>query len=175
MSTLTPDETILGLLAAQPQHGYQLMDTFEDPQRLGSVWKLSTSQLYAVLKRLERGALITGVEQYSENAPPRTEYRITDGGWHVLMTWLNDLTPSASVRRVRVECLSRLYIAQILHQPILPIIQRQRAACAAERARHAALLAAMPHGVGALAIELVITQLDAVLQWLDRCELSLSC
>ena len=54
MSQLTPDETLLGLLAAQTRHGYELQECFRDPAQLGEVWNLSTSQLYAVLKRLEQ-------------------------------------------------------------------------------------------------------------------------
>jgi len=53
MATITPDETILGLLAVRERHGYDLLDCFRDPSQLGEVWNLSTSQLYAVLKRLE--------------------------------------------------------------------------------------------------------------------------
>ena len=173
MSALTPDETILGLLAAQSQHGYQLLEVFRDPQRLGNVWKLSTSQLYAVLKRLERQQWISGVEQLSENAPPRIEYSITAHGWTILNHWLNDVTPSASVRRIRVEFLSRLYIAQLLKYPIEPIIAQQRAACQAEYTRLQSAHASTPNGIDSLAADMVITQLEAVLAWIDRCKLVL--
>jgi DNA-binding PadR family transcriptional regulator len=122
MSALTPDETILGLLVVQPQHGYQLLEAFHDQDRLGQVWSLSTSQLYAVLKRLERRAWIVGHQIDSENAPPRTEYATTQAGLEQLMIWLNEPHPSPSIRRVRVEFLSRLYI--ILHafwdSPLIP-------------------------------------------------------
>ena len=42
-----------GIVAARARHGYQLIDCFRDTAQLGRVWDLSTSQLYAVLKRLE--------------------------------------------------------------------------------------------------------------------------
>lgn len=171
MSALSPDETILGLLAAQAQHGYQLLDAFSDPAQLGSVWKLSTSQLYNVLKRLEREGWIYGAEQVSDNAPPRIEYALTDAGWSVLRAWLGEPQPSASVRRIRVEFLSRLYVATRLAYPSLPIIERQRAACHAELDR---LQAAGTEGMGTLAAEFVIAQLHAVLGWIDRCALSIN-
>ena len=60
MSSITPDETILGLLAVRARHGYELLDCFRDPSQLGEVWKLSTSQIYAVLKRLESQGLTEG-------------------------------------------------------------------------------------------------------------------
>ena len=60
MSTLTPDETILGLIAIQTCYGYELIETFRSSSELGDIWKMSTSQIYAVLKRLERVGLIDG-------------------------------------------------------------------------------------------------------------------
>ncbi len=173
MNALTPDETILGLLAAQAQHGYQLLEAFQDPQRLGKVWKLSTSQLYAVLKRLERQEWISGIEQSSESAPPRVEYSLTEAGWRVLDEWLSTVAPSASIRRVRVEFLSRLYIAQLLKLPPAPIIARQRAVCQAEYARLRSAQGKSLQSMGYLAAEMVIAQLEAVLTWIDRCELVL--
>jgi DNA-binding PadR family transcriptional regulator len=170
MSALTPDETILGLLAAQPQHGYQLLESFDDPLRLGNVWKLGTSQLYAVLKRLERQGWITGEARGAENAPPRTEYAITDGGWTALRGWLNDPQPSPSVRRVRVEFLSRLYIAQTLHLSPQSIINHQREACRTEIARIQEHHGELPAGVGALARDLIIAQLEALMTWIEHCE-----
>lgn len=173
MGALTPDETILGLLASRAQHGYQLLEAFQDPQRLGNVWKLSTSQLYAVLKRLERQQWISGVEQPSDHAPPRVEYSITERGRLALDDWLNTAAPSASIRRIRVEFLSRLYIAQLLTHPTERIIEQQRAVCLAEYTRLQAEQANRPHGIGTLAADMVITQLEAVLIWIDQCELAL--
>lgn len=174
MNTLVPDETILGLLAAHTQHGYQLLETFNDPHKLGRVWHLSTSQLYAVLKRLERDGWIEGRQIESENAPPRTEYALTTAGRDYLETWLNDANPSPSIRRIRVEFLSRLYIARLLHRSVAPIIMAQRRACLAERANLVAGLSGEPNNIGHLASDLMIAQLDTVLQWMDRCMLVLT-
>lgn len=174
MRALTPDETVLGLLASQAQHGYQLLESFRDSERLGNVWKLSASQLYAVLKRLQRQGWITGFEHESENAPPRVEFSLTGAGWHRLNAWLNAPDPCPSIRRVRVEFASRLYIAQLLGRPVQPIIAQQRAACEKECRRIQGIQETGPAGIGWLASELVIAQLDAVLRWLDLCELILS-
>jgi PadR family transcriptional regulator, regulatory protein AphA len=169
MSNLTPDETILGLLAAHPQHGYQLLETFNHPDHLGNVWSLSTSQLYAVLKRLERNGWIHGHSTLSDNAPTRTEYTLTPSGKEVLHLWLNEPHPSASIRRVRVEFLSRLYIAQRLGIPALSIVRHQRLACEHERSRMVTQPAS-PHSIGGLASRFVVAQLDALLQWLQDIE-----
>src|SRR5690349_16220765 len=133
MSSITPDETILGLLAVRARHGYELLDCFRDSSQLGEVWQLSTSQLYAVLKRLEAQGFTEGQEVLVLDAPPRTEYTLTDAGESRLQAWLNEVFPSASVHRVRVEFLSRLYIARLLDVPTVPIVERQKAACSKKR------------------------------------------
>lgn len=171
MSALTPDETILGLIAIQHCHGYELVELFRRSEALGDVWKMSTSQIYMVLKRLEQRGFITGCVVESDIAPKRTEYNLTPEGEARLFDWLHDPHPSASIRRVRVEFLSRLYIAHHLKIPTLPIVQRQRAACESARAQLLASLRNKPLGMSYLAQEFMIAQLDAVLMWLERCEL----
>lgn len=171
MSQIVPDETILGLLAANPGHGYQLLECFRDPAQLGEVWHLSTSQLYAVLKRLEKAGFITGQEIPSADAPARVQYRITQRGRKQLEGWLHEPQPSASVRRVRVEFLSRLYIARLLNIPTQPLVARQKKACQQQLAALITQREAAAPGVGFLALELVIAQLQAILGWIDRCEL----
>lgn len=172
MSSPTPDETLLGLLAANARHGYQLLDCFRDPSQLGEVWNLSTSQLYAVLKRLSAQGLIEGQELTSEDAPTRTEYTLTATGSKRLESWLNEACPSPSIRTVRVEFLSRLYVARLLNVPTISIVQAQKAACRQKRGELVEQRKLIEPGVGFLALELVIAQLDAVLQWIDRCELT---
>lgn len=171
MTTLTPDETLLGLIAIQPRHGYELVDCFRDPAQLGDVWSMSTSQVYAVLKRLERQGWITGCTLDSDTAPTRTEYRLTPEGQAQLERWLNEPNPASSIRRVRVEFLSRLYIARQLNIPAIPMVQRQKAACQAEYEALIQQREAAPAGMAYLALELGIAQLGAVLQWITRCEL----
>jgi DNA-binding PadR family transcriptional regulator len=171
MSSLTPDHVLLGLLAAEARHGYQLLDVFRDPAQLGAVWNLSTSQLYAVLKRLERDGLIAGERLESEVAPARVEFALTAAGHDALAAWLHDSTPSGSIRRVRVEFLSRLFIARLLNTPTAPIVARQKRACMDALAAHQRERDLAAPGIGLLATDLVIAQLEAVLTWIDRCEM----
>jgi DNA-binding PadR family transcriptional regulator len=172
MSSLTPDETILGLLAIQARHGYELLECFRSPLQLGRVWNLSTSQIYAVLKRLERADLIVGREVVSEAAPPRTEYTLTDAGDKRLHAWLNEPLPSPSIRRIRVEFLSRLYIAQQLNIPTDAVVRYQREACITRCKQLAAGRDHAQPGIEALALEFQLNQQEAALRWIDRCELS---
>jgi len=171
MSSITPDETILGILAVRARHGYALMDCFRDPTQLGEVWRLSTSQLYAVLKRLEAQGLTEGHEVIVPDAPPRIEYSLTSKGEARLEAWLHDQFPSASVHRVRVEFLSRLYVARWLDIPTLPIVEQQKVSCREKREELFECMQNAEPGMGRLTLELVVAQLDVILQWLDRCEL----
>ncbi len=170
MSQPTPDETILGLLLQEAQHGYQLLEAFADEQALGRVWKLSTSQLYAVLKRLQTQGFITGEEAYSADAPPRTVYHITRSGEAYVQAWLDEPHPSPSIRRVRVEFLSRLYIARLLHLPTEALICNQKMTCLEKRNALAAQHNNADNSLGSLALELEIAQFEAILAWITQLE-----
>ena len=132
MSRLSPDEVILGLLQAAPAHGYELLERFRDPAHLGRIWNMSTSQIYAVLKRLESEGAIVGQPIPQPDAPARTEYHITTQGKDSLAAWLADSHPPISIHRIRVVFLSRLYIATLLGQPTDVIIERQLSVCVAQ-------------------------------------------
>lgn len=169
MNKLSPDCVVLGLLAIAPCHGYRLLAFFHDPAELGQIWRMSTSQLYVVLKRLEQRGWVTGQERASADAPARTEYRLTESGRASLYAWLHEAQPTARVRSVRIEFLSRLYIARALGVPTTAIVKAQQRVCLDERARLLAERDKTSPGVSFLALEFMIMQLDAVLQWIDRC------
>lgn len=129
---------------------------------------MSRSQVYAVLKRLEQQRLIRGTEVRGREAPDRVEYSVTAAGRRQLENWLTEAEPSASVRSIRVNFVSRLYIAERLHRPLGPIIDRQAAACvdrlrALESARGAAASVTERRS-----LDFVLGQLQAAIDWLDR-------
>lgn len=171
MSQLVPDEVLLGLLAERGGYGYQLLEHFRRPELLGNVWYMSTSQLYAVLKRLVQKRLIVGREVTVADAPARTEYQLTDAGRQQFEAWLAEADPSPSVRKVRVEFLSRLYLARLLNRPTISIVRAQKKSCHHRLGELMASREQSAPGIGLLAIELVIAQLHAILDWIDRCEL----
>lgn len=171
MDTLTPDETILGLLAIRPRHGYELLESFRKNDQLARVWKLSTSQLYAVLKRLERHQWIAGREVLTLNAPPRTEYALTAAGEVQLDQWLHVRHPSPSIRRVRVEFLSRLFIARALNLPTKQIVLRQRKACLERKSTLMTEQETAAPGIEYVTLAFQISQYNALLDWLSSIEL----
>jgi len=170
MSQLTPDETLLGLLAANANYGYQLVQCFRDLEQMGDIWNLSTSQIYAVLKRLETQRLISGNAVPVPDAPVRIEYCLTEQGLKHLAAWL-DADPSPSIRRVSVEFLSRLHIARLLNISTINIVRRQKIIC---QQRYNDLVIERDQaesGIRWLKKELEISKMGAILQWIDRCEL----
>ena len=171
MTSLSADNTILGLISIQNGYGYELIETFRNPAELGDVWKMSTSQIYAVLKRLERQNLIEGRVIESDSAPSRTEYHLTANGQAQFETWLHEPNPSAVVRHIRVDFLSRLYLARQLNISTDQIVQRQRMACERQLEKLRLESEQKSVGISYLAQELMITQLEAVLRWIERCEL----
>lgn len=162
-----PDDLILGLLAFRHQHGYELLAHFQAPAELGRVWTMSRSQVYAVLKRLELQGMVRGRPVAGQAAPDRVEYAVTAGGRRQLESWLLETEPSASVRSIRVEFISKLYVAERLGRSLDPIIARQEAACLnrlreLEKARQSAASATERRS-----LDFVMGQLRAAITWLD--------
>lgn len=170
MSRVSPDEVILGLLANNTSHGYQLLEYFREDAPLGQIWSLSTSQLYSILKRLEHRDNIQGREFFPDDAPPRTEYWLTETGQQRLRSWLHDPCPSASTRHIRTVFISRLFIAGRLRIPTTPIIDAQRSTVMARRQQLIAQQCQTPFGVQYLSLDLIIAELGVVLDWLERCK-----
>lgn len=174
MARPIPDEVVLGLLKAKPTHGYDLLEVFNSPAHLGRCWRMSTSQLYAVLKRLERNGSVCGKEVDVLNAPSRIEYEITDHGCQQLDNWLFELKPSASVHRIRVEFLSRIFIANLLNHPRDPIVKGQIASCERQRDRFHSQKQTCRSDMEALTLDFIINQLDAAINWLETYQFKLS-
>lgn len=171
MNKISPDEAVLGLLAEKPCHGYQLLAHFRE-SALGPIWKLSTSHLYTILKRLERRGEIDGREVGGDTAPIRTEYWLTPAGEKRLRRWLNEQHPLPGTRHIRTAFLSRLYIAQLIGAPLQPIIRAQKSSC--QNYRQALLAMQSQSGIEHLSTDLLASELDAIIAWFDRCEAALA-
>lgn len=107
MSNISPEFALLGFLIAEPVHGYDLHQKFQS--ELGSVWRLSQSQAYAILKRLEARGDITSQQVEQDKLPPRQILHITKGGKRRFEEWLRESGHNA--RSIRLEFLTRLYFS----------------------------------------------------------------
>mgnify|MGYP001055858683 CR=1 FL=1 len=173
MNRLVPDEVILGLLKAQPTHGYELLEYFRSSSALGRIWTMSTSQLYAVLKRLANDGDIVGRVLNVPNAPARVKYTVTERGVQRLDAWLYDLKPSASIHRIRILFLSRVYIANLLNAPLEAIITAQLSSCQAQQDILIVHRVGSQSEIEQLTLDFVINQLDAAINWLKQSEFSI--
>ena len=126
---MVPDCVLLGLIKANPSHGYEMLDLFRSTSDLGRIWTMSTSQVYAVLKRLEKKELIDGKPILGRDAPSRMEYSITKKGEEKLHDWLYEANPSPGIHWIRVVFFSKLYIASLLGMPTDEIIEIQQDVC----------------------------------------------
>lgn len=174
MNRIVPDEVILGLLKARPTHGYELLEYFRSSSALGRIWTMSTSQLYAVLKRLSIEGDIVGTVLDAPNAPDRVVYTVTERGDQKLESWLYDPHPSASIHRIRVLFLSRVYIANLLAASLELIITAQISSCLAQQNVINAQRLSSHSEIEQLTLDFVISQLNAAINWLKQSQFSIN-
>jgi DNA-binding PadR family transcriptional regulator len=108
MSNISPEFALLGFLVAGPSHGYDLHQKFQ--AELGDVWRLSQSQAYAILKRLEARGDIASRLVEQDKLPARQILRITKSGKRRFEGWLKNTGRNA--RSIRLEFLTRLYFSR---------------------------------------------------------------
>lgn len=168
VGSLSPEYPLLGLLAQQPDHGYELHQRLVAD--LGQVWHVSQSQVYSILKRLEMHGDITGTVQEQEKLPKRLLYRVTPTGQARFETWLNTPTGS-SVRAIRVEFISRLFFAcQRGQQFANVLIDAQVDETHKGLARLNQMMDELPPDqvFNRLGLDLRIKQLTSILDWLAK-------
>ena len=78
---------ILGLLAQQPRHGYELRAAFEAMVGGVGIWDVKPAQIYTTLARLEEAGLVhqDGVDQ--DGGPEKRVFSLTPSGHAELVDW----------------------------------------------------------------------------------------
>lgn len=105
---------LLGSLMQGPKHGYDIKHFLES--NMEATWRVGTSQLYALLRRMEdRGFLSSSVE-IQEMRPSRRIYAITERGKGLFLEWL--LRPVPHPRDFRVEFMGKLFFLHYLALPM---------------------------------------------------------
>jgi len=131
---LAPEWALLGLLTQKPMHGYELYRYFTDPSALGQVWYLGLSQMYKLLKELERQGYLGVTVEEQESYPARKVYHITPSGRAAFLLWMEK--PISSTRLIRVEFLAKLFLAQLLGSEMVErVIGTQLETCQAQLSR----------------------------------------
>lgn len=167
-SALSPEFALLGLLAEQAAHGYELHQRLE--AELGQVWHVSLSQTYNILKRLEANGFILGAPEKPHKLPQRFRYSLTPSGSTRLEQWVRQPTGS-SVRAIRVEFITRLYFARLFEPGLAGrLLETQVSETRLGLRRLHNLYQQLSEGeiYNRLSLALRILQLEAVLSWLDQ-------
>jgi len=158
---------LLGLLLEEPDHGYALRRRLESG--LGRVWRVATSQLYLVLRRLERDGLVASSDQESAGGPRRRCYKVTARGEEAFRDWA--IAPSPHLRDVRVELLAKLYfLRRLAPERIQRLLHAQEEALRRDRARASCGDAGLGEDawIDHWTSRFREGQLDAALAWLDE-------
>lgn len=79
MTVSKVEVVVLGLLADEPMHGYDLLERFRT-RSMGFWVEVGKASVYQVLKRLEREGSIAGKTQEGKDGPDRRVYRLTRQG-----------------------------------------------------------------------------------------------
>lgn len=128
MSSLV-DYTVLGLLIEKPSYGYEVSERLE--RRFGDLVEGSSqSNIYAVLKRLEREAMIerTGIEVASgTEGRPRIYFRATGNGAGLFRGWLAERMRDDQGRSELLRRLVALGVRRV--DAMLEVIDRYEQEC----------------------------------------------
>jgi DNA-binding PadR family transcriptional regulator len=159
---------LLGLLDAQPSHGYELKAVFE--QFLGGTWPLNIGQVYVSLGKLEDEGLVRSHPVPQDGAPDRKVYEITARGRRALAEWAGQVDDGPV--RLREELFLKVAVLSLRDgDAARTLIHEQRAA-------HLATLADLSdleggpsrHPATDLLLEAAMLRLEADLRWLDLAE-----
>jgi DNA-binding PadR family transcriptional regulator len=96
---------ILGLLAEEPLHGYEVKTRFES--LLGGTWEVNIGQIYSTLQRLERDGLVAAADDRGDRG--KLPYHLTAAGRRRLDEWLRQ--PEAEPQQLREEIYVKLLLA----------------------------------------------------------------
>jgi DNA-binding PadR family transcriptional regulator len=168
-SSRSPEYALLGFLYAGPGYGYDLHQRLVHD--LGQVWRVSQSQTYNILKRLEKEGDVLAATIVQKKLPDRQDLKITPAGRKRFEAWLNTPTGS-SVRAIRLEFITRLYFIQkYAPENLLPSLDAQVTEINASLTRLEANEAAVPadQTFNRLSLRLRIQQLRSVLDWMVEC------
>lgn len=112
---------VLGLLAEQPLHGYEVKTRYE--ALFGGTWELNIGQVYTTLQRLERDGLVDAVGERGDRGKQR--YGLTDAGKVVFQQWLQD--PEDEPQQLRQDIyLKLLLISRLANGDLENLLTRQR-------------------------------------------------
>lgn len=163
---------LLGLLAEEPRHGYDLKGAFEE--LMGGSWELNIGQVYSTLSRLERDGLVASEVVPQDLVPDRKVYAVTEVGRKELEAWLTE--PSDGPVRLKNEVYVKVALLDLLGEGDPDEL------LAGQRAQYLQRLSELSEladdegldGRARLLVEGARLHVEADLRWLDLCEARLT-
>lgn len=163
------EQTLLGLLAREPRHGYELIKEFTPETTLGDIVHLESGMLYAHLKKLQKEGWVASRLESQESRPPRRIFSITPAGHAELQRWLDE--PVFRTRDIRLDFLLKLYTARAQDPAIAErLINDQREVCERLIESLSEQLDQEEDEFRRLVLEMRVAQNTALLSWLRRAE-----
>jgi DNA-binding PadR family transcriptional regulator len=112
---------ILGLLAEESLHGYEVKSRFDS--MLGHTWEVNIGQVYSTLQRLERDSLVESIGERGDRG--RLAYKLTPQGRQALDLWLSE--PEDEPQHLHDDLFIKLMLIRRLANGNLEgLINRQR-------------------------------------------------
>jgi DNA-binding PadR family transcriptional regulator len=162
---------LLGLLAQQPRHGYELRAAFEALVGGEENWDVKPAQVYTTLARLEESGLVAQEAIEQDAGPEKRVYAITKEGHDDLDGWF--AAPVAG-EHLRDELFVKLMLSLAAGgDRTRRVIQVQRAAVYRELHRITTQRQALDPETGLahiLLLDKTVMHLEADLRWLDMVE-----
>lgn len=158
---------LLGLLAKEPAHGYELKRLLEE--RLGRLWPtVNIGQVYTTLRRLERDGLVSSAEVAQSDRRDKRVFDLTAEGRQELDEWLADTTVEV---RVKEPFFMKLAVASHGAGPDpLVLLDRYRRALLRRLRQVQALDDADATPLERMVVEGAVLHLQADVRWLEVCE-----
>ena len=107
---LSPEYALLGVLMTGPKHGYEMHTYFSS--NMDQFWHLSMSQIYALLKRMEKNGVVISKGEWQNNRPAKKIFSITQTGKEGFLSWI--YSPVNHVRNLRIEFMAKLFFIKEL-------------------------------------------------------------
>jgi PadR family transcriptional regulator AphA len=164
---VSPENALLGILMTGPKHGYELHGYMS--ARMNEFWQLSMSQIYALLKRLEREGCIISKQEWQENRPARKIFSLTQTGKRRFLSWVQ--SPVQHVRDFRIEFMAKLFFIRELHlRQGNSLIDRQIEVLQEKIGGIEGAKEKITDGFERVLFSFKTAQTSAVLKWLHECK-----
>ncbi|MEJ2716301.1 MAG: PadR family transcriptional regulator, partial [Deltaproteobacteria bacterium] len=135
-------------------------------EKLGGIWKLGRSNVYALLSQLERDGLVLHERVEQSNLPSRKVFHLTTRGRRMVDEWMR--SPVGHVRDFRLEFPAKLHFARA-HSSVLAsqLINDQVAVCVRKREETEAALAQAKTEIERQVLEYRIGVISSTVAWLE--------